>query len=158
MLRVPPPEPATGGRTRHWIAVASREHALLGVKGGFAQFSHGKPGPAKRPAKGDWLIYYSGKLVFGHPEPCQRFVAIGRVEDSTPNQVDQGPSFKPWRRKVRYESSVEVDIRPLIPSMSFIRNKARWSTAFRFGLLEIGPEDFNLIASQMIRRDSSVAS
>jgi hypothetical protein len=63
---------------RYWIGVASREHVLGAVKGGFAQFGHGKPAPAKRPATGDWIIYYSARAKFGEPTPCQRFVAIGK--------------------------------------------------------------------------------
>jgi hypothetical protein len=50
---------------RYWIGVASRQHVLTAVNGGFAQFGHGKPGPAKRPAKGDWITYYSPKEKLG---------------------------------------------------------------------------------------------
>jgi hypothetical protein len=50
---------------RYWIGVASKEHVLVAVKGGFAQFGHGRLAPAKRPAKGDWIIYYSAKEKFG---------------------------------------------------------------------------------------------
>jgi hypothetical protein len=46
---------------RYWIGVASWEHILLGVQGGFAQFSHGKRGPARRLRAGDGLIYNSGR-------------------------------------------------------------------------------------------------
>src|SRR5262249_10253487 len=60
----------------------------LGVKGGFAQFSHGKLAPARRPSQGDWVLYYSPKLKFGEAEPCQKFVPIGQVIDREPFQVD----------------------------------------------------------------------
>ena len=140
----------TGHRLRHWIGVASREHVRIGVRGGFAQFSHGKLGPAKRLSKGDWVIYYAGRERYGAPELCQRFVAIGQVEDSEPAQVEQFPGFKPWRRKVRYKKAVEVDIRPLIGQLSFIKNKTRWGAVFRFGFLEIDPADFAAIARRML--------
>ena len=45
---------------RYWIGVASRQHVLTAVEGGFAQFGHGKPGPAKvgalwaHAANGEW--------------------------------------------------------------------------------------------------------
>jgi hypothetical protein len=139
-------------RTRYWIGVASREHVRIGVAGGFAQFSHGKLGPARRPSKGDWVIYYSGKERHGEPEPCQKFVAIGQVLDSRPTQVEQFPGFKPWRRKIKYRNAVEADVYPLIERLSFIKDKSRWGAAFRFGFLEIGASDFAVIARRMRAR------
>jgi EVE domain len=137
---------------RYWIGVASREHVRLGVKGGFAQFSHGKLAPARRPSQGDWVIYYSPKLRFGEAEPCQKFVAIGQVTDDEPFQVEQFPGFKPWRRKIRYERAAEADIRALIERLSFIKNKTKWGAAFRFGFFEISKSDFRAIAKRMLGR------
>jgi predicted RNA-binding protein len=136
---------------RYWIGVASKEHVGLGLKGGFAQFSHGKPGPARRLSKGDWVIYYSAKEVYGEPALCQRFTAIGQVVDSGPIQVEQFPGFKPWRRKVAYREAAEIGIHPLIDRLSFIKNKARWGMAFRFGFFEIREADFTVIAKRMLR-------
>ena len=123
---------------------------LVAVKGGFAQFGHGKLASAKRPAKGDWIIYYSAKEKFGEPAPCQRFVAIGKFLDAEPKQVTQAKGFKPWHRRVAYREATEVPIRPLIEQLSFIKNKAHWSATFRFGFLEIAKEDSTLIAKRMI--------
>ena len=134
---------------RYWIGVASREHALGAVKGGFAQFGHGTPAPAKRPAKGDWIIYYSARAKFGEPTPCQRFVAIGKFLDAESKQVTRAKSFKPWRRRVAYRKATEVPIRPLIEQLSFIKNKMHWGAPFRFGFLEIDKHDFSLIAKRM---------
>ena len=139
----------TMAKVRHWIGVASREHVRLGVKDGFAQFSHGKLAPARRPSEGDWVIYYSPKLKFDEAEPCQKFVAIGQVVDGEPFQVEQFPGFKPWRRKIRYEHATEVDIHMLIERLSFIKNKTKWGAAFRFGFFEIGKSDFAAIATRM---------
>jgi len=136
--------------TRYWVGVASREHVRVGVKGGFAQFSHGKLGPAKRLSKGDWVIYYSPKLKFGQAEPCQKFVAIGQVIDGEPFQVEQFPGFKPWRRKIRYERATEADIHALLNRLSFIKNKTKWGAAFRFGFFEISKSDFAAIAKRML--------
>ena len=129
---------------------------LVGVRGGFAQFGHGKLAPAKRPAKGDWIIYYSGKEKVGESLPCRRFVAIGQVLDAAPRQVTQDPGFKPWRRRVAYREATEAPIRPLVERLSFIKTKARWSAPFRFGFLEITKGDFTLIAKRMLptRRES----
>jgi len=139
-------------RVQYWVGVASREHVHLGVKGGFAQFSHGKLAPARRPSQGDWIIYYSPKLKFGEAEPCQKFVAIGQVIDREPFQVEQFPGFKPWRRKIRYERAAEADIHPLIERLSFIKNRTKWGAAFRFGFFEIKKSDFAAIAKRMLPR------
>jgi len=141
-------------KLRYWIGVASREHVRLGVKGGFAQFSHGKLAPAKRPSQGDWVIYYSPKLKFGEAEPCQKFVAIGRVIDGEPFQVEQFPGFKPWRRKIRYERAAEADIYAIIERLSFIKSKTKWGAAFRFGFFEINKSDFTTIVKRMMPHSS----
>ena len=135
---------------RYFIGVASREHVRVGVDGGFAQFSHGKLSPARRLSKGDWLIYYSAKEKYGEPKPCQKFTAIGQIVDSEPVQVEQAPGFKPWRRKVKYRRAKEVDVQPLIQRLAFVKNKDRWGTTFRFGLLQINESDFGVIVKQML--------
>ncbi len=139
-------------KVRYWIGVASREHARLGVRGGFAQFSHGRLAPARRLSKGDWVIYYSGRERYGQPDPCQRFVAVGRVVDSQPTQVGQFPGFRPWRRRIKYRRAREVEVHPLIERLSFIKDKGRWGGAFRFGFLEVDVSDFRTIAQEMLPR------
>jgi len=134
---------------RFWIGVASRTHVQLGVRGGYAQFSHGRETPARRPAKGDWVVYYSPKLDFEKPEPCRRFTAIGQIIDDSPVQVEQSPGFKPWRRKIEYHRATEVEITQLISQLTFIRNKSSWGAVFRFGFLMIPRIDFETIASSM---------
>jgi hypothetical protein len=134
---------------RFWVAVASRNHVTLGVNGQFAQFSHGKRAPAQRLQKGDWIIYYSGKLTYGRPESCQRFTALGQVRDTRSIQVEQGPGFKPWRRGVKYVEVTEAPIRPLVDQLTFSRKKVAWAAAFRFGFFEISGKDFRTIEAAM---------
>ena len=57
--------------------------------------------------------------------------------------------FTAWRRNVDFQDAKEVAIEPLIPSLSFIKNKKSWGFIFRFGVFEIPFQDFQLIASQM---------
>jgi hypothetical protein len=135
---------------RFFIGVASREHVLAGVRGGFAQFGHGKMAPAQRLAKGDWVIYYSSKERLSEPGQCQRFTALGRVIDDGPRQVEQAPGFTPWRRRMEYLEAREVEIRPLLHDLSFITDKSKWGAAFRFGFIEIPREDFIRIAKRMV--------
>lgn len=136
--------------TRHWIGVASREHVRLGIAGGFCQLCHGKQGPLKRMAPGDWIVYYSPGERFCEAALCQRFTAIGEVMDNRVYQFEMSPGFVPWRRDIRFLDADEIPIRPLIEQLAFIRDKRRWGYVFRFGHLEIPEQDFALIAAGML--------
>ncbi|MEW6562217.1 MAG: EVE domain-containing protein [Pseudomonadota bacterium] len=135
---------------RYWIGVASKEHVHCGVAGGFSQLCHGKAQPLKRMAVGDWLIYYSPKTRFGEPEPCQQFTAIGRVTGETVYPFEMAPGFIPFRRDIAFLAAHDAPIRPLISRLAFIRNKAQWGYAFRYGHLEIPRADFEAIARAML--------
>jgi hypothetical protein len=135
---------------RYWVGVASREHVLRGVGGGYAQLSHGKREPLERMGVGDRLVYYSPKESRKGGEPLQAFTAIGRVAGDGAYRFDMGGGFVPFRRDVAYlPTKREASVRPLIDRLSFIRNKDRWGQEFRRGHFEIPREDFWLIASAM---------
>ncbi len=139
--------------TRYWIIVASRDHVLTGVRQGIAQSNHGKASALRRMHRGDGIIYYSPKEVFGEPTPCRRFTAIGYVADDALFQVDMGDGFEPFRRRVDYKTCREVDVVPLVPDLTFIKNKSSWGYVFRFGTLEVPEEDFERIARLMLEGD-----
>lgn len=134
---------------KYWIAVASREHVILGKEAGIMQVCHGKQSPLKRINQNDWIIYYSPAEIFGHKTPCRKFTAIGIVKDKEPYQYKMSESFLPFRRNVNYLKVDDVEIEPLINSLSFIKNKKQWGYIFRFGLFSIPLDDFKLIASKM---------
>lgn len=138
--------------TKFWIGVASKEHVENGVKLGICQFCHDKIGPAKRLQKGDFVIYYSSKVSMESNELYQKFTAIGEVIDDVPYQVDMGSDFKPYRRNIKYLNACHVDIKPLIPILSFIKNKTSWGYVFRYGFLEIDRESFEIIETRMLGR------
>ncbi|MFT0803110.1 EVE domain-containing protein [Bacillus swezeyi] len=138
-------------KTKYWIGVASRDHVLMGVSGGFAQLCHGKEAPLKRMNPGDWIIYYSPKQNLKDQIPYQKFTAIGKVADDSVYKFDAGEGFTPYRRKIDFLKCLETSIHPFIPSLSFIKNKKHWGYSFRFGHTEISEQDFNLIFKQMIK-------
>src|SRR5690349_21458512 len=109
--------------TQYWMAVASREHVLRGVAGGFAQVCHGKQYPLNKMAADDWSIYYSPKERFQENEPCRRFTAIGRVAAGEPYLFHMAEGFTPWRRDIAFFPSKEINIEPLIETLTFIRDK-----------------------------------
>lgn len=134
---------------RHWIAVASKEHVVRGVEGGFAQVCHGKGGPLKRMHADDWIIYYSPTIRFGEKEPCRAFTAIGRIKAGEPYPFRMSDDFVPYRRDVQFVPAVETPIVPLIDQLSFIHDKAKWGFPFSRGCFSIPEPDFQVIASLM---------
>jgi hypothetical protein len=98
---------------------------------------------------GDIFVYYSPTFVFGEKHPCQCFTALGVIKDKPVYQVDMGDGFKPYRRDIDYMEVVDAPIKPLIPELEFIKSKAHWGQAFRFGLLQIGYNDLVRIAQAL---------
>ena len=137
---------------RYWIAVASKDHVMTGVEHGFMQANHGKRSPLRRVSPGDWVIYYSSKLVYGEKTACQAFTAIGQVKEGEIYTFDMGNGFVPARRDVDFYDCEEVPIRPLIPHLNFIQDKQRWGYMFRFGFFEIFADDYQLIANEMLAK------
>jgi EVE domain len=127
----------------------SRSHIEIGVRGGFIQLNHGKQAPVRRLKPGDWIAIYSPRTAFPDGAPLQAFTAIGTVTTGEVYQVEMAADFQPWRVDVAYQPCVEAPIRPLIPELSFIKNKASWGATFRFGQLKVPEEDFARIRRAM---------
>ena len=133
----------------HWIGVVSRSHVEIGVKGGFIQLNHGKKVPLQKFRAGDGLVMYSPRTSYPDGEPLQSFTAIGTIVSGEIYQVEMLPDFTPYRVDVRFSRCREAPIKPLIGRLSFIKSKAHWGAAFRFGQLKIPATDFALIAEAM---------
>ena len=131
----------------------SRAHAQLGVKNGFIQLNHGKKAPLQRLHAGDYIIIYSPRDAYPDGIVLQHFTAIGRIMNGDIYQVEMTPDFKPYRLDVGFVNCHETPIKPLISSLSFIKNKSKWGAAFRFGQLKIPVQDFKIIADAMGAKD-----
>lgn len=132
-----------------WVNTISRDHVRLGVEGGFTQAGHGRAAGLRRLSAGDWLVFYSSKTSLEGGELLQAFTAAGRLADDEPYKVEMAPGFVPWRRNVEFIDCVETSIRPLIDSLSFIKDKQHWGYIFRRGLFEIPRRDFHVITRAM---------
>jgi hypothetical protein len=130
----------------YWIGVASLDHVRKGVEGGFCQLCHGKSGPIRRLAAGDWIAYYSPRSEMGTGTPIRAFTALGRIKQGGPYEVDLGQGFVPTRRNVSFLKVTPAAIEPLIDRLEFIRNKTNWAYHFRFGIVSISRTDCELIA------------
>jgi hypothetical protein len=56
-----------------------------------------------------------------------------------------------FRRNIKYLEATPQDIKPLIPSLPFIKNKQSWGYVFKFGFLEIDQVSFEIIAKAMLK-------
>ena len=132
-----------------WIGVISRAHAQLGVQGGFIQLNHGKKAPLQYLHAGDGIVIYSPRDTYPDGAVLQHFTAIGSVLTGAVYQVEMTSDFKPYRLDVGFMNCHDAPIKPLIHRLSFIKNKTKWGSSFRFGHLKIPVEDFNIIAEAM---------
>lgn len=139
-------------RSRHWIAVASAEHALRGrdhTPLGFMQVCHGKCGPLRRLNAGDVVAYYAPARTMGGKDKLQCFVSIGVVQPGEPYAFDMGGGFVPHRRDVRYVRAQPAPIAPLLDQLDFVEDRQRWGYKLRFGLFEVSAADMQRIAQAM---------
>ena len=141
-------------KQKYWIAVISKNHVLKGKEWQILQVCHGKKAPLKRIHSGDYIVFYSSKEHLKDKKPLQKFTAIAKATDNHIYQVEQFEGFMPFRRKVAFLTCNEIEIRPLINDLDFIRNKKSWGFPFRYGLLEISKKDFDLIRTKMQLEES----
>ena len=134
---------------RHWIGVASKEHVLRGVAGGFCMFAHGKHEAVKRVQPGDWIVDCSPRTALDGGDEVRAFTALGQVAEAEPYQAEMAPGRSGWRRDVRYLPGRDADIYPLLPKLSFIKDPSHWGLAFRRGLFWVAREDFAVVAKAM---------
>ena len=133
----------------YWIGVVSRSHIEIGVRGGFMQLNHGKKAPVQRMKAGDWIAVYSPRTAYPDGELLQAFTALGKVTTGAIYQVIVSEDFKPYRVDVEFFPCSPAPIRPLIATLSFIKNKQSWGSAFRFGQLKVSREDFLQVSNAM---------
>jgi hypothetical protein len=133
----------------YWIGVVSKDHVDIGIAGGFTQLNHGKAAPLERMRAGDGFAFYSPRTAHPDGDPLQAFTAIGRIRTGTVYQASGSAAFRPFRVDVDYLPARPAPIKPLIEQLSFIRSKAHWGAAFRFGMVRVPGVDFALIATAM---------
>ncbi len=132
-----------------WVGVASREHVIAAVRGGFCQLNHGREAPVRRLSPGDWIIFYSPRTRMEGGEALQAFTAVGTIIDERPFQVEQGKGFYPFRRETRYLKTKEAPIQPMLDDLTFTQGRSNWGRTLRRGVFEISREDYARIAHAM---------
>ena len=98
---------------------------------------------------GDRIIYYSPREQMRDGAPVQAFTAIGEVAPGEPEPHDMGGGFVPYRRSVTFYKASDAPILPLLPLLSFTRDRPQWGTILRRGVFAINRNDYDIIASAM---------
>ncbi|MDN5852636.1 MAG: EVE domain-containing protein, partial [Actinomycetia bacterium] len=73
---------------RHWVIVASRDHARRGVGGGFVMANHGKRAPLARMSLGDGILIYSPTTTYPQGGPLRAITIVGEVTGDEPEPSD----------------------------------------------------------------------
>jgi hypothetical protein len=140
---------------RYWIGVVPEDRVAQAVTEHFVQFQYGRHAPLARMQPGDGLAFYSPRVSDPDGAPRRAFTAIGRVDEGPVFEVPPPPPAPVYRRNASYLEASAAPIAPLLDHLSFIRNKAHWGAAFRFGLLRVPRDDFLTIAAAMGRNGDS---
>ena len=125
----------TNSAARHWVVVASRDHARRGATGGFIMANHGRKAPLQRMSRGDGILVYSPTTTFPKGEPLRAVTFVGEVtgDEPEPSEVIAGG----FRRA--------ADLREVEPVPLAVIAEHLPTSRIRFGFFEIGPADAEAI-------------
>lgn len=79
------------GDQRHWVIVASRDHAMRGLGNGFVMANHGKRAPLARMSVGDGVLLYSPTTTYPRGEPLRALTVVGEITGLEPEESDVIP-------------------------------------------------------------------
>lgn len=142
----------------YWVGVASHDHVLGAVQGGFCQLGHGKEALVRRLKAGDLIVFYSPRESMGSGAVLQAFTAAGRILDEVPYEAEQSAGFCPYRRRTKFFKSRPAPVRPLLQELTFTQGKESWGLAFRSGAFRINEDDFQRIAKAMSIKSEDLSS
>ena len=116
---------------RHWVIVASRDHARRGVSAGFIMANHGKRAPLVRMALGDGILIYSPTTTYPDGESLRAVTIVGEVtgDEPEPSDVIEG-GFR------RAASLREIEPLPLEEIREYLP-----VSRIRFGFFELDAAD-----------------
>ena len=101
---------------RHWVIVASRDHARRGIGGGFVMANHGKRPPLARMSPGDGVLVYSPTTTYPRGEPLRAITVVGDVTGAEPEPSEAIPGgFRRAARLQEIEPLPLADIREHLP-------------------------------------------
>ncbi len=135
---------------RCWINTVSLDHVEAGVDDGFTQADHGKRTRLRRLSRSDRIAFYSPWTAMRSGRPLQQLTALGTIAADKPQLVELDGGRDVWRLAVDFDDSITpVDIHPLLPRLSFIKDVDHWGLPFRQGLFQVPAADMDRIAKAL---------
>jgi hypothetical protein len=127
---------------RHWVIVASRDHARRGVGDGFVMANHGKRSPLARMSAGDGVFIYSPTTTYPDGEPLRALTIVGEItgDEPEPSEVIAG-GFRRAARLREIEPMPLEEIREHLPT-----------ARIRFGFFELDAANAEAIWALLERR------
>ncbi len=130
----------TSSTARHWVVVASRDHARRGTEGGFIMANHGKKAPLARMSRGDGILVYSPTTTFPKGEPLRAVTFVGEVTSEAPEPSEVIPGGFRRAAHLREVTALPLaDIREHLPT-----------SRIRFGCFEIDAVDADAIRERVV--------
>lgn len=129
---------------KHWVIVASHDHARRGVGDGFVMANHGKRPPLARMSPGDGILVYSPTTTYPAGEPLRAITIVGEVTgaEPEPSNVIAG-GFR------RAASLREIEPLPLAECREHLP-----VSRLRFGCFELDAVDAEAIAALVTHRST----
>jgi len=135
-----------------WLLVANKDNWLRCQEAGLWGLEQ-KRGQISQARIGDRIVaYISGEAIIA---------GIGEI--TSEGFVDRSSVWKDrvypyrWRIRIELDFANAIDIRQLVQNLSAFTVKDRFSVHLRAGVLRLGPEDFELIATRLTQKKSLAA-
>ena len=139
--------------SRYYLGIAERNYARLCVEAGVVVLGIKGPAGVRKLSVGDGVIYYSPKTE-PDGETLQCFTAIGEVTGEAPWEREFEGGTTLWVRDIAWRTEArEVPIRPLLETLSWVKNPRNWGFYMRGSSREIAGEDYAAIAGAMLGGD-----
>jgi hypothetical protein len=129
---------------RHWVIVASRDHARRGVSGGFVMANHGRRAPLARMSPGDGVLVYSPRTAHPDGAPLRAITIVGEITGAEPEPSDVIAGG--FRRAARLREIEPLPLEVIGEHLPVSR--------LRFGFLELDAAGAQAIRALADRRSS----
>ena len=136
-------------RKLYWLCITNRENWEIIKKHNIWGVSERHKNTIMKVKKGDKLVFYVKQEVQGKEKYPSMIVGIYEVasepyRDET--EIFEGGTY-PWRIKIKPIKLGEIEFKPLIPQLKFIRNKLRWSGHLMGrAMIKLPEEDYQIIS------------
>ena len=136
----------------YWLCITNRENWEIIKKHNIWGVSERHKNTIMKVEKGDKLVFYVKQEVRGKEKYPPMIAGIYEVvsepyRDET--EIFEGGTY-PWRIKIKPIKLGQLEFKPLIPKLRFIKNKERWSGHLMGrAMRQIPEEDYELIFSLM---------